>query len=1094
MAFVTEEAVAAHNELAFKLQQELSDLEINQLKNLFKDCPLSQRQITNIKDINDLFVHLRDAVKISIGDYDHLTLKLRLIKPRMADYVAEQEKHIQGILNRDDMSAATASTVSKSHTIEIHADLRPLSPLIVQTINRIKTEKEEKKFMETKAFHDAQEKLRKNRVIMIKGNTGDGKTSTAIQLMDWLIKEQQCRQPLQLHEIKKLDKLSPDSNLVTFIDDIFGEKNVRNTDVDEWTKRINNVKTLFVDQQIKHNFLLVTIRNEIYNVLKKRSLEPVFTKDNIIDLSSDTYRILEERKELLKKYLPNNFEWEEKEIENIVKSASSIGFPQCCYIFYNSVELQAKGGNFFEKPFKFLNEALSRLPECCAILFLFLNGGKIKVKDLDPNSDKINKTLLDESFDINLIDGEEDRTSLTYKKKVGFVKESLDRLLGFLVVKEKHWSGYDVYRFNHDSVHVTVARLYWNKTPVGYMQNCPVKSLCYLTTSKTSSDMIVKSSDHYTCLCERLLRELEWEVNYDEIDFLYRRNVIKSLDVWKDPVFVVRFVQFLNKRKIDKRAVLNKACKYGVKECGLYLLSVEVKPDNDTDWWSLITGGYRGKGDVDVLKKVVKYLNDKMKHRLLNIACESGSTECGLYLLSVGVKPDNDTDLWSLITGGYCGKGDVNVLKEVVKYLNDEKKHRLLNDACESGSTECGLYLLSVGAKPDNDTHWWSLITGGDEWDKGDVDVLKEVVKYLNDEKKHRLLNIACRTGSTECVLYLLSMGAKPDNDTHWWSLITGGDIAENVDVLKKLVKYLNDEMKHRLLNDACKYSSSECVLYLLSVGVKPDNETLFRVADGGSAELLRKLLQYDVTITAKDGYDNYNVLHKACESGNEEMVTELCDKYPDLVRDTDKYGRTPLHVATGIFRGNLSVFQTVERTILQTLYKQCGTDGNVVHRDCVWGQHMSHLVDNKGRTVLHESCWRGNKELCVYLCDKYPSLLTAVDNEGQTVLHWSCEEGNKDICVYLCEKYPSLITAVDKRGRHCLHYIAESYKPDVDLFTECETYVKRHIESTGGKYDITTILDGEGKSVLELVKQKKERYSWKDNRLYDHLIKVFRK
>ncbi|XP_060080815.1 uncharacterized protein LOC132560181 [Ylistrum balloti] len=1198
MASVNEEAVAAHNELAFKLQQELSDSEINELKYQFRDCPLSRRHITNIKDIDDLFVHLGNAEKLSIGNYEHFTPKLRLINPRMATYVEEQEKIVKGILNGGAAGPSAAkklkssdtsqqqstacqhvclawgSSTSTSPSKEIQSDLRPL---IVQTINRIKTEKEEKKFMETKAFHDAQEKLRENRVIMIKGNTGDGKTSTAIQLMDWLIKEQQCRQPLQLHEIKKLDKLSPDSNLVTFIDDIFGEKNVRNTDVCEWNKRINNVKTLFVDQRINPNFLLVTIRNEIYNDLKRQSLEPVFTKDtcNIIDLSSETYRILEERKELLQKYLPNNYKWEEEEIESIVKSASSIGFPQCCHLFYNSVELQAKRVNFFEKPFEFLNEVLSRLPECCAILFLFLNGGMINVKDLDPNSDKINKTLLEESFDINLIDGEEDRTSLTYKKKVGFVKESLDRLLGFLVVKEENWSGDEVYRFNHDSVHVTVALLYWNKTPVGYIQNCPVKSLGYLKTSKTSSDMIVISSDHYTCLCERLLREFE----------CYHSNTIRSLDVWKYPVFVVRFVGLLNERKVDKRAVLNKACKYGVKECVLYLLSVGVKPDKYTNWWSLITGGDvcgKGDGDVDVLKEVIKYLNDEMKHDLLNAACMSGSTECGIYLLSVGAKPDNDTNWWLLTTGGdvfgYRGKGDVNVLKEVVKYLNDEMKHNLLNRACESGSTECvlnllsvgakpdnntnwwplirggdvfgkgdvdvlkevvkylndemkhyllnnacmsgstecGLYLLSVGAKPDNDTDWWSLITGGDDVDKGDVDVLKEVVKYLNDMKKHYLLNKACMSGSTECGLYLLSVGAKPDmytnwwplirgggvfgkgdvdvlkevvkylndemklyllnraydddkgdmdvlkevgkylNDvkkhyllnracesgstecglyllsvgvkpdkyTNWWSLITGRDVfgyrgKEDVVVLKGVVKYLNDEMKNDLLNRACESGSTECVLYLLNVGVKPDNETLLFVAAGGSVELLRKLLQYDVTITVRDEYNNNNVLHQACESGSEEMVTELCDKYPDLVRDTNKYGQTPLHVAAGI---DLSIFQTVERTTLKTLYTHCGTDGHVVHRDCVWGQYMFNFVDNEGLTLIHASCERGNKEMCVYLCEKCPSLLTAVDNEGRTVLHASCERGNKEMCVYLCEKCPSLLTAVDNEGRTVLH------------------------------------------------------------------------
>ncbi|XP_060083085.1 uncharacterized protein LOC132562360 [Ylistrum balloti] len=904
--------IAIHNKLILYIGQKLNGKEeFQQLKGLFRTNPLAEDEFSNIRCVSDLFEKLEKHETIQVGDYDKLVEKLEIVHPELASHVKTEQNRIVEITKKDDMSAATASTVSASPTIEIHADL---IPLIDQTVNRIETETNEKRFIETEAFRDAQKKLGKNRVIMIKGNTGDGKTSTAIQLMDWLIKEQPCRQPLQLHDINTLDKLSPDSSLVTFIDDIFGERNVRNTDVAEWNKRIINVKTLFVDQQMKANFLLVTIRNEVYNVLKKRSSKPVFTKDNTIDLSSETFSIAKERRLFLKEYTPKGYKWEEEEIESIVKSASRIGFPQCCCLFYNSVQLQAKRGKFFEKPFEFLKEALLRLPECCAILFLFLNGGEIKVTDLDPNSDQINQTLLEESFNINLIDGEEDRSSLKYERKVGFVKESLDRLLGFLVVKGIHWSGDEVYRFNHDSVHVTVAPLYWNKTPVGYIQNCRVEFLGCLTTSKTSSDMIVISSCHYNCLYERLLREFECKEN------VYHR-MINSLDVWKDPVFVERFVGYwLNEREGDKRAVLNKACKYGVKECGLYLLSEGVKPDKDTDLWSLITGGdvfnlYRVKGDVDVLKKVVKYLNDEIKHDLLNKACDSCSKECGLYLLSEGVKPDKDTNLWSLITGGY------------------------------------------------------------DMFDKGNVDELKEVFKYLNDERKHDLLNDACRSGSTECGLYLLSKGAIP--------------------------------------KDA----------------------TLLYVARGGSVELLRKLLEYKVTITVRSKKNN-NVLHLSCWREREEMVTELCEKYPDLVRDTTNDGCFPLHTATG----NLSLFQTVERTTLQTLYKQCGKDGHVVHKDCVWGQSMSNLVDHNGWTVLHWSCKRGNKKICDYLCEKFPSLLTILDKEGRTVLHVSCWWGNMETGIYLCEKSPSLVTSVDNDGRTVLHVSCERGNKEICVYL-CEKF-----------------------------------------------------
>ncbi|XP_021356921.1 uncharacterized protein LOC110452614, partial [Mizuhopecten yessoensis] len=583
---------------------------------------------------------------------------------------------------------------------------------------KIKKEKEEKKFYPTKGFCDAKDKLQKNRVVVIKGNTGDGKTAIAVQLLHWLSREQGAGQPIQLHKIKKLDLLAPNLKLITFIDDVFGEKDVCKKDVQEWNKRVSNVKTLFLDEQTETNFLLITVRNEVFNSLEKRSLGTIFTKDNLIDLSSDTYKVEEEKKGLLELYKPENFSWTDKEKTQILTCAPNIGFPQCCQLFCNSKKLQKERVRFFENPFHFLNEALTRLEECSALLFLFLNNGMISVKDLDPNSQKVNLKLLEEAFDLNLIDGENDSTKLTYKKKVGCVKESLEKLLGFLVVKEKYWwSGEDVYRFNHDSIYVAVALLYGQVTPIGFIQNCPSESLSYLTTSKTATNMIVISSDQYTEMCERLLREFECEENR------YGTS-IGSLDVWNDPVFVKRFVRLLNDRKVDK---------------------------------------------LDVLKK----------------ACCSGAEECALYLLCAGVEPDEDT---------------------------------------------------------------------------------------------------------------------------------------------------------------------------------------VFSVVWGGSVKLLRKLLEYNVTPTARNEY-NDNVLYKACWYRREEMVTLLCDTYPHLVHDTDWCGQTPLYVVART--GNCSMFQTVERCVLNSLYRvddqqhKCeSVNGRVVHRNCVCAQYMAQLVDvYRGRTAFHESCRRGNRE-----------------------------------------------------------------------------------------------------------------------------------
>ncbi|XP_060071631.1 uncharacterized protein LOC132551500 [Ylistrum balloti] len=780
-----------------------------------------QRQYEADLEVKAVMLGVKGVVTDVAKKQKAMASDMRAMKGAVEDVVKEQKSMAS------DIEALT----------ETHPDLRPL---IETTVARIKKEKE-KKFLSTKAFRDAQKKLQKNKIIVIKGNTGDGKTSTAIQLMDLLIKEQQCRQPLQLHKIENLDLLSPNSNLVTCIDDIFGEKDKGNADVQEWNQRISKVDVLFDSKQT--NVLLLTIRNEIFNALGKRSFGTVFTPNNIIDLSSKEYKIAEERKALLELYKPNAFSWTEEEKKRVLTCAPNVGFPQCCHLFYNSVQLQKERARFFEKPSEFLIEALSRMQECSAILFLFLNG-MLRVKDLDPNNDNINKTLLDQAFNIKLFDGGDYRGPLTVMERVGFVKESLDKLIGFLVVKEYDWwTGDEMYKFNHDSIHVTVALLYWKKTPVGYIQNSPRESLKYLTISKTTLNMIAISSDEYTYLCERLLRELDKRVII---------TGIRSLDVWNDDGFVGRFFRYLNEKKVDKVSVLNKACDYGVANCALYLLSEGVKPNKDTAWWSLITGcGEYRKGDVDVLKKAFVYLNAEMKMDLLYRACWYGSEECASYLLEKGVKADNYTPWWPLITGiRYGGKGDVDVLTKVYPYVSDKAKLNLLNEACRSVSRDCALYLLRKGVKPNQGTGLWKLVKGS----------------YMH---------------------------------------------GEGVDVLKEVVKYTDGKMRLKMLNQACQSGFEDCAFYLLHEGVKPDKHTLFCVVWGGSVNLLRSLEQYNVIETARYD-DNNNVLHVACEEEREELVMLLCEKYPRLVRETNKSGERPLHIATR--SGNRSIIQTVTR------------------------------------------------------------------------------------------------------------------------------------------------------------------------------------
>ncbi|XP_033729727.1 uncharacterized protein LOC117318904 isoform X1 [Pecten maximus] len=387
--------------------------------------------------------------------------------------------------------------------------------------------------------------------------------------------------------------------------------------------------------------------------------------------------------------------------------------------------------------------------------------------------------------------------------------------------------------------------------------------------------------------------------------------------------------------------------------------------------------------------------------------------------------------------------------------------------------------------------------------------------------------------------------------------------------------KNLHQLIKCGLLNEACSTGLEDRVSYLLSVGATPDNDTPFIVVKGGSVPLLTQILKYDVipTTRARESRSSYiyytyniNVLQEACLFEREEMVTMLCDTYPDLVHGTDDGRQSTLHLVAQT--GNVGLFQTVERLVLKSLCRvedvqhKCETeDGRVVHRSCVCGQYMSQLVDYRGFTVLHESCRWGHRELSLYLCQCYPALTTAVtsdgftvlhyscswgqrelslelckldpalttavDNRGGTVLHYSCGQGHRELSLYLCKLYPALTTAVtsdgytvlhyscswgqrelslelckldpalttavDNYGYNCLHHIAR-WTSDVDMFTDCERHVKQYVEKTGGKYDITTILTNDGRSVLDMAKELRERWELYNNRLYDHLVKVFNK
>ncbi|XP_021339957.1 uncharacterized protein LOC110441184, partial [Mizuhopecten yessoensis] len=508
-----------------------------------------------------------------------------------------------------------------------------LSALIETTTARIMNEKEYE-YTPTKSFFDARKKLMKNRVVVIKGNSGDGKTSIALELLRRVCyneEGQQRRQPLELHDIKDLDYVTPKSQLVIYLDDIFGKNVVCKQDVEEWEKRVESVveSKLCGNEHAEGNFLMITIRSGIFNSLDKSCLEKVFTEQNIVDLNIDA----KEKLELLSLYKPkDNFvSWKESEEKEIVKCAPDFGFPQCCRLFRDSPALQTERVNFFKRPFHSLKSSLSKLKDgkCYGLMYLFLNGGKVMEDDLDSHNKNIDQNVLKAAFKDDVVEVNP-TTELVYNKgrKIEFVKKSLDSLLGWLVKKEPNDEQRVCYQFNHDSIEETLALLYGEKTPIGYIQNCPCRFLSYVTTSKTTPNKVVISSDNqYDAMYERLLGEFE---------SVY--STITSFDVWTDIQFLQGFIRWLSGQNVDKNfneiklALLNGACFSGSEECVLFLLSEDVKPEIETLFY-VVEGGrvnilYKVEGII--LQSLYKDKCETVEGRVVHRNCVFAQDMCQL--------------------------------------------------------------------------------------------------------------------------------------------------------------------------------------------------------------------------------------------------------------------------------------------------------------------------------------------------------------------------------------------------------------------------------------------------------------------------------
>ncbi|KAK9937598.1 hypothetical protein M0R45_014376 [Rubus argutus] len=151
----------------------------------------------------------------------------------------------------------------------------------------------------------------------------------------------------------------------------------------------------------------------------------------------------------------------------------------------------------------------------------------------------------------------------------------------------------------------------------------------------------------------------------------------------------------------------------------------------------------------------------------------------------------------------------------------------------------------------------------------------------------------------------------------------------------------------------------------------------LFLANCKGFSNVARHILNESSVSPSFRGINGVTALHAAVThtyQGAEEIVKIIVSKYPDIIKEVDPLGWTPLQLAA--FRGNLEAI----RLLIQ------------------WDKsNICYMLDNWGMSALHIAAYKGHIEVMEELIKCRPDTYRA-DKEGHTPLHLAIIGQNHEI------------------------------------------------------------------------------------------------
>ncbi|XP_048251522.1 serine/threonine-protein phosphatase 6 regulatory ankyrin repeat subunit A-like [Haliotis rufescens] len=293
-------------------------------------------------------------------------------------------------------------------------------------------------------------------------------------------------------------------------------------------------------------------------------------------------------------------------------------------------------------------------------------------------------------------------------------------------------------------------------------------------------------------------------------------------------------------------------------------------------------------GDLSVL--------DTDKNTLLHLASKGGNQAIVEHLLSSGmfdINAVNRDRRTPLLVAAYNGHTDICqhlIVAGADLHRQDYNGNDVVLVAAQTGNLQLAEYVLSVKKRVDfvQDKHGKTAATWAAE--RGDADMFSLMSKgcdlSVKDDKQSSILHFACIGGNVDIVESIVAQNKVDFNGRNrsqetpvMLAALTGHKAVFDLLVSKGCDLTVKDLCGDNILHKACDGGNVEVVEYIVSHNIVDINSTgddrrtpvMYAVSKGHKA-VFDLLVSKGCDLTVKDKYGD-NMLHKACDGGNVEVV-----------------------------------------------------------------------------------------------------------------------------------------------------------------------------------------------------------------------------